>query len=156
MRLAKVSLRSTRSAGPRPNFRLTYKLDSKTISPEVPTRAAIQKAGREVQGFRKFLQLTREFLGTNKETCRLRPLEEEAGKKLKKTVEALRQEITREVEQFLRVMFEDRRNTGRIDLEVTMVMRSALHWPGAAALSQPLQFPAPSRAGRTLRLLDAL
>jgi hypothetical protein len=51
----------------------------------------------------------------------------------------------------LRVVFQDRRNTGRIDLEATeMAMRSALHRAGAAALSQLLQFPAPtSKQGRT-------
>jgi hypothetical protein len=49
----------------------------------------------------------------------------------------------------LRVVFQDRRNTGRIDLEATeMAMRSALHRAGAAALSQLLQFPAPSERTR--------
>jgi hypothetical protein len=51
----------------------------------------------------------------------------------------------------LRVVFQDRRNRGRIDLEATeMAMRSALHRAGAAALSQLLQFPAPSEEERTL------
>jgi hypothetical protein len=51
----------------------------------------------------------------------------------------------------LRVVFQDRRNTGRIDLEATeMAMRSALHRAGTMALSQLLQFPAPSEEGRTL------
>ena len=69
----------------------------------------------------------------------------------KKTVEAIRQEITREIEQFLRVVFQERRNTGRLDLEATeMAMRSALHRAGATALSQLLQFPAPSEEGRRL------
>src|SRR3989442_11591331 len=68
----------------------------------------------------------------------------------KKTIEAIRQEITREVEEFLRVVFEDRRKTGRLDLEATeMAMRSALHRAGAAALSQLLEFPAPTEEGRT-------
>jgi hypothetical protein len=49
------------------------------------------------------------------------------------------------------VLFQDRRNTGRMDLEATeMAMRAALHRAGAAALSQLLQFPAPRGAGRTL------
>jgi hypothetical protein len=44
----------------------------------------------------------------------------------------------------LRVLFEDRRKTGRLDLEATeTAMRSALHRAGAAALSQLLEFPAP-------------
>jgi len=131
-----------------PNFRLTYKVDGKTISEALPTPAAIQKAEREVEEFRKFQHLTREFLGTNTEICRLRPLEEESETELKKTIEAIRQEITREVEEFLRVVFEDRRKTGRLDLEATeMGMRSALHRAGAAALSQLLEFPAPTRKG---------
>jgi Uncharacterised protein family (UPF0236) len=51
----------------------------------------------------------------------------------------------------LRVVFQERRNTGRLDLEATeMAMRSALHRAGATALSQLLQFPAPSEAGRRL------
>jgi len=42
------------------------------------------------------------------------------------------------------VVFQDRRKTGRLDLEATeMAVRSALHRAGARALSQLLQFPAP-------------
>src|SRR6201984_3482263 len=67
-----------------PNFRLTYKVDGKTVSEALPTPAAIQKVEREVEEFRKLQQLTREFLGTNTEICRLRPLEEESGTELKK------------------------------------------------------------------------
>jgi hypothetical protein len=44
----------------------------------------MQKAEREVEEFRKFQQLSREFLGTNTEICRLRPFEEESGTELKK------------------------------------------------------------------------
>jgi hypothetical protein len=48
------------------------------------------------------------------------------------------------------VVFEDRRKTGRLDLEATeMAMRAALHRAGAAALSQLLEFPAPLEGGRT-------
>src|SRR3981081_2336769 len=67
-----------------PNFRLTYKVDGKTISEALSTPMAIQKAEREVEEFRKFQQLTREFRGTNTEICRLRPLDEEAETELKK------------------------------------------------------------------------
>ena len=49
------------------------------------------------------------------------------------------------------MVFQDRRRTGRLDLEATeMAVRSALHRAGAAALSQLLQFPAPSKERRTL------
>jgi hypothetical protein len=51
----------------------------------------------------------------------------------------------------LRVVFQEQRNTGRLDLQATeMAMRSALHRAGATALSQLLQFPAPSEEGRRL------
>ena len=69
----------------------------------------------------------------------------------KKTAEAIRQEIAREVDQLLRVVFQDRRKTGRLDLEATeMAVRAALHRAGAAALSQLLQFPAPSEEQRSV------
>ncbi len=45
----------------------------------------------------------------------------------------------------MRVIFQDRHKTGRLDLEATeMAVRAALHRAGAAALTQLLQFPAPS------------
>lgn len=51
----------------------------------------------------------------------------------------------------MRVVFQDRRKTGRLDLEATeMAVRSALHRAGAAALSQLLQFPAPSEERRSV------
>jgi len=67
-----------------PHFRLTYKVEGKTISEALPTPAAIQKAEREVEEFRKFQRLAREFLGTNVEICRLRPVEEESETERKK------------------------------------------------------------------------
>jgi hypothetical protein len=57
----------------------------------------MHKAAREVEEFREFQQLTCEFLGTNAEICRLRPVEQAQEAELKKTVEAIRQEIKREV-----------------------------------------------------------
>jgi hypothetical protein len=74
----------TRSAGHGLNFRLTYKVDGKTISAALPIPATIQKAEREVEEFRKFPRFSREFLGTNTEICRLRPLQEESETELKK------------------------------------------------------------------------
>ncbi len=51
----------------------------------------------------------------------------------------------------MRVVFQARRKTGRLDLEATeMAVRSALHRAGAAALSQLLQFSAPSEELRTV------
>jgi len=49
------------------------------------------------------------------------------------------------------VVFQQRRKTGRLDLEATeMAMRSALHRAGAAALSELLRFPAPPADQRTI------
>ena len=51
----------------------------------------------------------------------------------------------------MRVVFQDRRKTGCLDLEATeMAVRSALHRAGAAALSRLLQFPAPTDEQRTV------
>jgi hypothetical protein len=51
----------------------------------------------------------------------------------------------------LRVVFQDRRKTGRFDLEATeMAVRAALHRAGAAALSLLLRFPAPTGERRTV------
>jgi hypothetical protein len=51
----------------------------------------------------------------------------------------------------LRVIFNGRRRSGRLDLEaIEMAVRSALHQAGAAALSKLLRFPAPTADQRTL------
>ncbi|MGD0228637.1 MAG: DUF6788 family protein [Terriglobia bacterium] len=62
-----------------PNFRLTYKVEGKTLSESLSTPAAIRKAEREVAEFRKFQELSREFVETNTAICRLRPVGEEAA-----------------------------------------------------------------------------
>ena len=56
-----------------PNLRLTYKLNAKTVSESLPTPAAVHKAEREVAEFRQFQQLSKQFVETNAEICRLRP-----------------------------------------------------------------------------------
>jgi hypothetical protein len=49
----------------------------------------------------------------------------------------------------LRLIFNDRRRSGQLDLEaIEMVVRSAMHRAGAAALSELLQFPAPASEQR--------
>jgi len=51
----------------------------------------------------------------------------------------------------LRVIFQDRRKTGHLDLEaIEMAVRSAMHHAGAAALSELLQFAAPAAGQRTV------
>jgi hypothetical protein len=49
------------------------------------------------------------------------------------------------------VIFQERRNTGRLDLEATeMAMRSAMHHAGATALRELLQFPIPAAELRSI------
>ena len=71
-----------------PNFRLTYKVQGKTVTEAVPTVAAREKAEREIEQFRRWQQLSREFVEVNASVCRLRPIKEAApsaqGKKRQK------------------------------------------------------------------------
>jgi hypothetical protein len=55
---------------------MTYKLDGKTISEALPTPAAVRKAEREINEFRKYEQLSRSFVETNAKICQCRPVEE--------------------------------------------------------------------------------
>jgi hypothetical protein len=53
----------------------------------------------------------------------------------KKTAAAIQQEVSREVEHFLRLFFRERGHRGRVDLEaVEMALRSAMPRAGAATL----------------------
>jgi hypothetical protein len=69
----------------------------------------------------------------------------------KKTAVAVFEEVTHEVGQWLRVLFNGRRKTGQVDLEASeMMLRSAMHRAGAAGLTQLLQFPVPPAEQRTV------
>jgi len=49
------------------------------------------------------------------------------------------------------VIFQERRKTGRLDLEATeLALRSAMHHAGAAALGQLLRFSAPAAEQRSI------
>ncbi len=60
-----------------PNLRLTFKVDGKTVTESLPNPAAVNKAEREIAEFRRFQQLSREFVDVNAQICQLRPVEEE-------------------------------------------------------------------------------
>jgi hypothetical protein len=63
----------------------------------------------------------------------------------KKTAEAIRQEVAREVDHLVCVLFNGRRKTGRLDLEaVETAVRAAMHHAGSAALTELLQLAAPT------------
>ncbi len=69
----------------------------------------------------------------------------------KKTAAAVHEEITREIDQWLQVLFRGQRKTGHVDLEaIEMMARSGLHQAGAAGLTALLRVPAPSVQQRTL------
>ena len=62
-----------------PNFRLTAKVNGKTVAESLGSPAALRKAQREVEEFRRYQKLSAEFIAVNEKICRLRPVEEEAG-----------------------------------------------------------------------------
>ena len=64
------------AAGHGPTIRLTYKAKGKTISEALPTLVSVRKAEREIAEFRKFEELSRSFIETNEQICRLRPIAE--------------------------------------------------------------------------------
>lgn len=59
-----------------PNFRLTYKVNGKTVTESFPTPAAQRKAEREVATFRTYQELNRTLIETNEKICRARPIED--------------------------------------------------------------------------------
>lgn len=59
-----------------PNFRLTRKVDGKTVSETFSSPAELHKAQREVEAFHRFRELSRELLEVNEKICRARPLED--------------------------------------------------------------------------------
>jgi hypothetical protein len=59
-----------------PNFRLTYKVNGKTVTESFPTPAAQRKAEREVATFRTYQELSRTLIETNEKVCRARPVED--------------------------------------------------------------------------------
>lgn len=59
-----------------PTLRLTYKVEGKTISEALPSPAAVRKAEREIGEFRKYQQISRDFIEVNEKICRLRPVQD--------------------------------------------------------------------------------
>ena len=58
------------------NYQLTQKVDGKTVTQNLPSPAAIQKAESEVAEYRKFRDLTDDLVEVNRKICRLRPVEQ--------------------------------------------------------------------------------
>jgi hypothetical protein len=59
-----------------PTLRLTYKAAGKTITESLPSPAAIRKAEREIGEFRRYQEISRNFIEVNEKICRLRPVED--------------------------------------------------------------------------------
>jgi hypothetical protein len=59
-----------------PNFRLTRKVDGKTVSESFASAAELRKAQREVETFPRFRQLSQELLEVNDAICRARPVQD--------------------------------------------------------------------------------
>ena len=67
-----------------PNFRLTRKVNGKTVTETFATPAERHKAQREVETYHRFRQLAQELLEINERICRARPVEQELTPSKKK------------------------------------------------------------------------
>ena len=67
-----------------PNFRLTRKVNGRTLSESFSSATELRKAQREVEGFHRFRRLSQELLEVNERICRARPVEESLSPEEKK------------------------------------------------------------------------
>jgi hypothetical protein len=67
-----------------PNFRLTRKVNGKTVSESFSSPAELRKAQQEVEAFHRFRQLSQQLLAVNERICQVRPLEETLSPEEKK------------------------------------------------------------------------
>lgn len=59
-----------------PFYRLTRKVDGKTVTETFSTAAALRKTQNEVAEYHRFRELSRDLLEVNEQICRARPVEE--------------------------------------------------------------------------------
>jgi hypothetical protein len=69
-----------------PYYRLTRKVNGKTVTETFASEAALQKAQREVKEYHRFRRLSQELLEVNEQICHLRPAQADAllGEKKKR------------------------------------------------------------------------
>lgn len=67
-----------------PNFRLTRKVNGKTVSESFFSAAELRKAQREVEAFHRFRQLSLQLLEVNEKICRARPVADSLSPEEKK------------------------------------------------------------------------
>jgi hypothetical protein len=72
-----------------PNYRLTRKVDGKTVSETFASPAALRKAQREVETFHQFRELSGQLLEVNEKICRARPVGDALTPQGKKTPKSL-------------------------------------------------------------------
>jgi hypothetical protein len=73
-----------------PHWRITYKVEGRTRSEGLYEDAAIKKAEREIEEFRRFQQLSREFVELSTSICRARPLEAQEPEEKKRHMRSKR------------------------------------------------------------------
>ena len=59
-----------------PNYRLTKKVNGKTVSETFSSHAQRRKAQRQVGAFHRFRKLSRQLLEVNEKICQARPVED--------------------------------------------------------------------------------
>lgn len=67
-----------------PNFRLTRKVNGKSVTETFSSATELRKAQREVAAFHRFRQLSQELLEVNENICRARPLQDTISPQEKK------------------------------------------------------------------------
>lgn len=72
------------SAGHGPNFRLTRKVQGKTVTETFASPAALQKAQREVAEFHQFQDLCEQVVVVSEQLCAVRPVEDSLSQQEKK------------------------------------------------------------------------
>jgi len=89
----------TDDPGHDPQFRLTRKVDGKTITESFSTPTAFLKAQREVAEFHRFQTVSEDLIAVNEKICRLRPTEPEQGawtpQEKKRLLKSIRRSITK-------------------------------------------------------------
>ncbi len=125
-----------------PNYRLTHKVNGKTVSETFASPAEQRKAQREVEAFHRFRELSRQLLEVNERICRARPLEDTLSAQEKKG-RSDPARSAREIATLLEVVFTGLHKSGRFDLEaVEMAVRAAAHQLGAKMLEELVNAPA--------------
>ena len=118
--------------------------------------AEVGRHESEIAEFRQFQTLTGELVGVNRKICLLLPVEQTEQTAQEKTTRAIQQEVAREVNRFLGIVFQEGRNNAEAALLGVVAQRSPnrrLDWdfanlriPNGAAKSWCI--PPTERTGR--------